>query len=154
MTQNCKHPTCAGEVCRRPIEQKRPRKPILRYKATQKPKEASLDQFFADCEAMVAKHPYCSNCNAYIPKHLYRFAVAHILPKSSFPSVAAHPLIWLKLGSTCGCHDASHRLDKFAQMPVFRFAVERFRKIEHLITEKHKLLDTFRQYADAMYPVK
>lgn len=145
----CKHPTCAGETCRRAVV-KRVRKPIHAKNYKKKENNPELDAFFADCCRIIASNPYCSNCNAYIHPYLYKFAVAHLLPKSIFESVSTHPLNWMKLGSSCGCHEATHTLDKFSKMPIFPFAVERFRQFEHLVTEKHKILDIFRDYANKL----
>jgi hypothetical protein len=144
--RECLH-QCCGNTCHRPQEPRRPRKPLPAYKYKPKENKDEIDAFFQDCYRIIAAYPRCSNCDAPIPIQFYRHAVAHIIPKSIFESVATHPLNWLKLGATCGCHDLTHRLDTFSKMFVFRFAVDRFKVFEPLITEKHKHLDAFREYA-------
>ncbi len=107
-----------------------------------------MQRFFAEAAKVISDNPKCWECNAFIPQPFYRAATAHILFKKIFPSVSTHPLNYVVLGSGCGCHDKTHRLDTFSEMKIFGEAVDRFRQFEHLIREKHKLLDEFRMYAD------
>lgn len=105
--------------------------------------QAEMDLYWLTAERELSKHPYCMECVAFIPKKYYRAATAHIFPKNIFKSVMAHPLNRLFLGSGCGCHQKTERLDTFSKMEVFQFAIERFAVFEHLITEKHKYLTLF-----------
>lgn len=107
-----------------------------------------LNIFFAECAIEIAKYPYCDNCGEWISPADYRNSTGHILPKGIFRSIETHPLCWVKVGNRCNCHNDTHRLDKFSKMRIFPKVVQQFRQIEHLITEKHKLLDEFRMYAD------
>lgn len=107
----------------------------------------ALQNFFAEAAKIIADNPRCWECNAFISKPYYRGATAHILPKSIFKSVATHPLNYLVLGAGC-CHDKSHRMDTFYKMKIFAEAIERFKQFQHLIKEKHKLLDEFIKYAE------
>lgn len=130
-------------------------------KGPDKIKEAEMALFWRTAEKEIAKSPYCWECKSFIPdkkrdkdnklvatKQFYHAATAHILAKGIFDSVKSHPFNYLVLGAGCGCHDKTHTLDTFSQMRIFGEAVKRFRKFEHLITEKHKLLDEFKRLAD------
>lgn len=107
-----------------------------------------LEQWFDNISRLIGRHPFCMECNAFVPSKFYRHATAHIFPKSIFESVATHPMNYLILGAGCGCHDKTHRLDTFSDMKIFGEAVRRFRLFEKSITEKHKYLSAFREYAD------
>lgn len=109
-----------------------------------------LTDFFAECAIEISKNPYCDNCGEWISPADYRNSTGHILPKGIFRSIETHPLCWIKVGNRCNCHNDTHRLDKFSKMQIFPKAVFQFRQIEHLITEKHKLLDEFLKYANAL----
>lgn len=109
--------------------------------------KAEMDLFWLTAEQELSKDPHCRECGAFIPKEYYRAATAHILMKSIFESVKSHPDNRLFLGAGCGCHDKTHRLDTFAKMKVFPIAVMKFRLFEKFVTEKHKQLDLFREYA-------
>jgi hypothetical protein len=111
-------------------------------------RKSEMDLFWKNAERVIAKKPYCWECNDYIAPNDYRAATAHIFPKSLFPSIAANEFNYLVLGSRCGCHNLSHRLDTFSQMKVFPTAINRFMKFGHLITEKHKYLTLFKEYAN------
>lgn len=110
--------------------------------------DKDLEVWFDNVKRQIIKNPFCWECGMYIPEKYCRHASAHIFPKAIFESVATHPLNYLVLGASCGCHDKTHRLDTFSDMGVFGEAVRRFRIFEPSITEKHKYLDTFRSYAD------
>ena len=92
----------------------------------------------------------CWECKDHISQKDYRSATAHIFPKSLFPSVASNEFNFVILGARCGCHNLSHRLDTFSQMKIFPTAVNRFLKFGNLITEKHKYLTLFKEYANKM----
>lgn len=106
-----------------------------------------MGDFWFKAECVIRNKPYCWECNDFIHKDYYRAATAHIFPKSIFESVASNEWNYLVLGAACGCHNLSHRLDTFSQMKVFGTAINRFHKFKHLITERHKYLDLFREYA-------
>lgn len=75
------------------------------------------------------------------------WAVAHIFSKGLFPSIATNDDNWMELCS--GCHTKfDDNLEKASKMKVFKTAIERFKKFEHLITENHKYLDLFKHYAN------
>lgn len=107
-----------------------------------------LEVWFDNISRIIARNPKCMECQAFIPSAYYRHATAHIFPKKIFESIATHPMNYLILGAGCGCHDKTHRLDTFSDMKVFGEAVKRFRLFEKSITEKHKYLNSFREYAE------
>lgn len=107
-----------------------------------------LKKFFAEAAVEIEKSPYCWECKTEIAPWDYRNSTGHIIPKGIFHSVETHPLNYVLVGNRCGCHNLTHRMDTFAKMRIFPLAVERFRQFEHLITEKHKLLDEFLKYAN------
>lgn len=110
-----------------------------------KEKETELDKWFAHVATFIKADPYCENCGEEIPERYYKHASAHILPKSIFISVMTHPLNWLKLGASCGCHhEFDSSLDKACEMKIWPKAVDRFRTFEPLILETHKHLDLFK----------
>lgn len=112
----------------------------------------ALQKWFDVIAKEIADHPNCWECHSWVKKEYYRAATAHILPKAIFQSVATHPLNYLILPAHC-CHNKTHRLDTFSQMKIFPEAVNRFRQFQHLITEKHKLLDEFIRYANEICPI-
>lgn len=69
----------------------------------------------------------CSECGAFIPSQFARHAIAHLLPKKLFKSVATHPDNYLILGAGCGCHEKTHRIDKFIQMKIWPEAARRIK---------------------------
>lgn len=107
-----------------------------------------MDAFWKYAESVIDKKPYCWECGDFISNNDYRAATAHIFPKSIFESVASNKWNFLVLGARCGCHDKSHRLDTFSQMKVFPTAINRYMKFGELITEKHKYLSLFQDYAN------
>ena len=107
-----------------------------------------MDAFWKYAESVIDKKPYCWECGDFISKNDYRSATAHIFPKSIFESVASNKWNFLVLGARCGCHDKSHRLDAFSKMKVFPTAINRYMKFGELITEKHKYLSLFQEYAN------
>lgn len=142
----CKnHQYCRTDIDRRSAIQKH------FDKLKDEPKSESkndLDRWFDHIiEKVIKPNPTCWNCGETIPESHYRHSVAHICPKSIFTSVSTHPLNFVILGTFCGCHQDSHRLDKFSQMQVWDRAVHRFLAFESEIKEKHKYLDEFKIYA-------
>lgn len=112
------------------------------------PDKKLMELWFAKIAVEIRQHPYCWECNAWIAPEFYRSASAHIFPKTpngGFPSVAVHPMNYLILGASCGCHYKTHRLDTFCQMAIWKEAVDRFKEFESLITESHKYLDEFKR---------
>lgn len=109
-----------------------------------------MDAFWKYAASIIEKKPYCWECGDYISPNDYRAATAHIFAKSIFDSVASNKWNFLVLGARCGCHEKSHRLDTFSQMKVFPTAVNRYMKFGNLITEKHKYLSLFQEYANKL----
>ena len=112
-------------------------------------RKEEMSAFWKKAENVIkATGSKCWECGDKISPQDYRSATAHIFPKSLFPSVASNEWNYLVLGARCNCHNLSHRLDTFSQMKVFPTAVNRFLKFGHLITEKHKYLTLFKEYAN------
>ena len=110
-------------------------------------RKEEMSLFWKKAESVIAKKPYFWECGDFISPKDYRAATAHIFMKSIFESVASNEWNFVVLGARCGCHNLSHRLDTFSKMKVFPTAVNRFVKFGHLITEKHKYLTLFKEYA-------
>jgi hypothetical protein len=110
-----------------------------------KENKSELDKWFEHVATFIKADPFCENCGEAIPEKYYKHASAHIFPKSIFASVMTHPLNWLKLGASCGCHhEFDSSIDNACQMKIWPKAVERFKTFESLITENHKYLDLFK----------
>ena len=97
-----------------------------------------LDKWFADIQHKYwgsnFNFPYpCMECGTLIPVKFARHATAHLLPKKIFKSVATHPLNYLILGASCGCHYKTDRVDKFIQMKVWDKAAENIRAMMPLL---------------------
>lgn len=107
-----------------------------------------MTKFWDIAASVISKKPYCWECGDRINKSDFRAATAHIFPKSLFPSVADNEWNYLVLGARCGCHNKSHTMLTFSQMSIFPVAVQRYMKFGHLITEQHKYLDLFLDYAN------
>lgn len=75
----------------------------------------------------------CMECGRFIPLEYSRHATAHLLPKKIFKSVATHPLNYLILGAGCGCHDKTHRVDKFIKMKIWPEAARRIKELIPLL---------------------
>lgn len=106
-----------------------------------------LQQWFSDRKRDIAKNSRCWECGAYIPNPYYRHASAHIFPKSIFVSISTHPLNFLVLGASCGCHSKfDSSVETASKMKVWTEACRRFEKFEEFITENHKYYDLFKQY--------
>lgn len=69
----------------------------------------------------------CMECGEMIQEQFSRHATAHLLPKKLFKSVATHELNYLILGAGCGCHEKTHRVDKFIQMKIWPEAAGRIK---------------------------
>lgn len=99
-------------------------------------KEESLNEWF---QRIAKKHTLggiglCMECGAPIPIEFMRHATAHLLPKKLFKSVATNDLNYLILGAGCGCHDKTHRIDKFVQMKVWPEAAKRINALLPLLS--------------------
>lgn len=109
-----------------------------------------LQNFFREVALEIDKNPKCWECGGWIKPAFYKSSTAHIFPKAIFPSIAAHPMNYLILCASNGCHDKTHRLDTFSKMVIFPKAVKRFRLFYPDIKEKHKLLNDFIEYANKL----
>ena len=145
---------------REPDPKKAP-KPVARQSEKAKAKEAeirkaggdpdkkALDLWFHNIAYQISPGEcHCWECNEYIPAPLIRAATAHIFPKANFPSVMTHPDNYLILGAGC-CHDKSHTVEKFKKMGIWREAVERFLRFEHLLTREEKGRDYYTIFREA-----
>ena len=114
-------------------------------------RKEEMAAFWKNAETVIKKTgSKCWECGDIISPQDYRSASAHIFPKSLFHSIASNEYNLLILGARCNCHNLSHRLDTFSKMKVFPTAVNRFLKFGNLITEKHKYLTLFKEYANKM----
>lgn len=112
--------------------------------------DTEMKAFWKDGEDDIRKGLYkCWECGDVIVKSDFRNSTGHIFPKSLFPSVSSNKWNKVIVGARCGCHNKTHRLDTFSQMKIFPTAVNRFLKFADLITEKHKYLNQFIEYANA-----
>lgn len=108
-----------------------------------------MDSFWNYAASVIAKGgSKCWECGDIISKADYRNSTGHIFPKSLFLSVASNPWNFVVVGCRCGCHHKTHTLATFSQMSIFPTAVNRYTKFGHLITEQHKYLDLFLDYAN------
>jgi len=69
----------------------------------------------------------CMECGEQINEAFSRHATAHLLPKKLFKSVATHELNYMIYGAGCGCHEKTHRVDKFIQMKTWPEAARRIK---------------------------
>lgn len=90
-----------------------------------------VDKWFDDIKAKHCTNgfTFCMECNTIVPEEFMRHATAHLLPKKLFQSVATHPLNYLVLGAGCGCHEKSHRVDKFVKMKIWPEAARRIKEL-------------------------
>jgi hypothetical protein len=115
------------------LEFKKPKKPIAKIgkKKLEEMKVAKDDTLDGWFEKIDKRHcgehgfTHCMECGAIVPRAYIRHATAHLLPKKIFKSVATHPLNYLILGAGCGCHEKTHRIDKFIKMKTWPIAKER-----------------------------
>lgn len=122
------------------------REPIKTATRTKK-ESKELKVFFAD--AAISFPDRCENCGAKLQKGDLRTRKAqtcHILPKTKnggFPTVAAHPSNKVFMCCFGGCygHGNWDNQDsaKRKTMPVYKIALDRFRKFENLLTESEKI---------------
>jgi hypothetical protein len=113
------------------------------------PDKKALDLWYHNIAYQISPGQcHCWECNEYIPAPFIRHATAHIFPKAGFPSVMTHPDNYLILGAGC-CHDKTHTVEKFKKMGVWREAVERFLKFEHLLTAEEKAKDYYTLFREA-----
>jgi hypothetical protein len=89
----------------------------------------ALEKWFMDIKIKHSLPPLggtcCMECGEWIPPDFIRHATAHLLPKKLFKSVATHELNYLILGAGCGCHEKTHRVDKFVTMKIWPEAARR-----------------------------
>ena len=108
-----------------------------------------MDAFWKYAEGVIIKGgSKCWECGDIISRSDYRNSTGHIFPKSLFPSVADNIYNFVVVGNRCGCHHKTHTLSTFSQMSIFPTVVNRYLKFGHLITENHKYLDLFLEYAN------
>lgn len=107
-----------------------------------------LQNFFREVALEIDKNPVCWECGGFIKPKYYRAATAHICAKAIFPSIAAHPMNYLILCASNGCHDKTHRMDTFSKMNIFPEAIRRFRLFYPEIREAHKLRNEFIYYSN------
>lgn len=98
-------------------------------------KEETLNQWF---EKIAKRHllggiGLCMECGAPIPAEYMRHATAHLLPKKNFKSIATNDLNYLILCAGNGCHDKTHRLDKFVTMRVWPQAAKQINQLLPLL---------------------
>jgi len=129
------------EKAKMPREAKRysiPKKSKKRIEQERQQKEAggdihkmTLERWFSDIQVRhsMGLGTACMECGQWIPQSYIRHATAHLLPKKLFVSCATHPLNYLILGAGCGCHEKTHRVDKFIQMKVWPEAARRIKEI-------------------------
>ena len=98
--------------------------------------DTDLVKFYKN--AMKRMTGYCIRCGEKHDIKTYAYAIssiAHVLAKNEnkFPSVKYHPLNWIELGATCGCHNW---YDNFASWE--EIALD---KIWHTILQKFIMLE-------------
>lgn len=137
----------------------KPKKPIAKQSAKKRleiigQKESGepaskleMDKWFMDIKLKHFGEPLyyasCMECGEAIPSIFSRHATAHLLPKKLFKSVATHPLNYLILGAGCGCHEKSHRIDKFIQLKCWPEAARRIKEMIPLLpTDELKYLSS------------
>jgi hypothetical protein len=82
---------------------------------------------------LVNGYAVCQECGGLIPEDYMRHATAHLLAKKLFKSIATNDLNYLVLCAGNGCHDKTHRLDKFVQMKVWPVAAKRITELIPLL---------------------
>lgn len=129
--------TETDEVDTTPAKKKK-KTPVGSKKVTRRARDPELEEFFSNVASqMTPDDCRCWECHKPFSPGSIRAATAHILPKKLFRSVRAHPDNYLILPASC-CHDRSHTIATFKKMGIWREAVERFLKFEHLLTKKEK----------------
>lgn len=143
------------------IERVKERKPLPKISEKKKKEQAeikksggdpgkkALDLWFHNIAYQIGiGECHCWECNVYIPTPFVRHATAHIFPKAGFRSVMTHQDNYLILGAGC-CHDKTHTVESFKKMGVWREAVERFLRFEHLITREEKAKEYYTLFREA-----
>lgn len=96
----------------------------------------TLEKWFYDIQAFhcgTVGGTKCEECGAWIPQAYMRSATAHLLPKKLFKSVSTHKSNYLILGAACGCHEKTHRIDKFVTMNIWPEAAKRIKEMIPLL---------------------
>lgn len=98
-------------------------------------REESLNDWF---QRIAEKHTlggvgFCMECGAQIPMEYMRHATAHLLAKKLFKSVATNDLNYLILCAENGCHDKTHRIDKFVKMKMWPAAAKQINQLLPLL---------------------
>lgn len=122
---------------------------------TKPPSKLALDKWFDDIRSDYftdgeMRGGVCMECGTFISLEYSRHATAHLLPKKLFKSVSTHPDNFLILGAGCGCHEKTHRIDKFITMKIWPEAARRikimipllpFDELKHLSSQLLTALD-------------
>lgn len=100
----------------------------------------------------------CMRCGAAYNHKDFKQAVAataHLLAKrpTMFPSVATHPMNFLELGATCGCHDWYDNRASWAEIEadkIWPVVVERFLMVEPDIApaERRRIPENLQKHAE------
>jgi RNA polymerase-binding transcription factor DksA len=117
-------------------------------------REESLSEWF---DKIAKKHTlggvgFCMECGAQISAEYMRHATAHLLAKKLFKSVATNDLNYLILCAGNGCHDKTHRIDKFIQMKIWPIAAKQINALlpllpyDELKYVSQKLYDALENY--------
>lgn len=91
----------------------------------------------------------CMECGNNITRPFARHATAHLLPKKIFKSVATNDLNYLILGAGCGCHDKTHRIDKFVTMKIWPQAAKQINELLKILPHD-ELMHVSQQLYDAL----
>ena len=129
----------------RPLPEKKKHTPIAKKSAKRIEKEKEqkatgvkeaskleLDVWFNNIKEShwgIMRYFPCMECKTPINVDYARHATAHLLPKKLFKSVAIHELNYLILGAHCGCHEKTHRVDKFVTMTIWPEAARRIKEM-------------------------
>jgi 5-methylcytosine-specific restriction endonuclease McrA len=105
--------------------------------------KSDLDSYFDEHIKAIEKYSSCcENCHKKISKPT-RWNVAHILPKSIFKSVRS-----LSLNSIYLCRDCHGQFDSSftnaQKMKVWITAKKRVGQFIHIVKEKHKILEQYK----------
>lgn len=118
-----------------------PKKSVKKIQSEKEAKEAGGDSALSKWFLEIwVKHSlngktgtHCQECGIWIPPDYIHHSTAHLLPKKIFKSVCMHPLNYLILGASCGCHEKTHRIDKFIQMKIWPEAARRIKEMIPLL---------------------
>lgn len=119
----------------------------IKSRPTKKENAADLNVFFANASLVFPER--CENCGKRLDSSnamARRSQTCHILPKTKsggFPTVATHPANKVFMCCFAGCYGHgdwdNQDAEKRKTMPVYKLAVERFRKFENELTEPEKI---------------